>query len=120
MPLFKGFAQDKLNNLCDSLAAKDFDEGDVIMKEGDHGDDFYIIESGTAECTQSINGADVSVCPTLGSGAFFGELALLKDAPRAATVTASSKLSTVRIDRATFKRMIGDISSIKKDYAKVK
>ena len=46
--------------------------------------------------------------------------ALLKDAPRAATVTASSKLSTVRIDRATFKRMIGDISAVKKDYAKVK
>ena len=120
VPLFKGFSQDKLNSLCDALQAKDFEQGDVIIKEGDHGDDFYIIETGTAECTQSISGAEVSVCPTLGSGAFFGELALLKDAPRAATVTASSKLSTVRIDRATFKRMIGDISAVKKDYAKVK
>ncbi|KAH8070092.1 cAMP-dependent protein kinase regulator [Aureococcus anophagefferens] len=120
VPLFKGFSQDKLNSLCDALQAKDFEQGDVIIKEGDHGHDFYIIETGTAECTQSISGAEVSVCPTLGSGAFFGELALLKDAPRAATVTASSKLSTVRIDRATFKRMIGDISAVKKDYAKVK
>ncbi|KAH8056822.1 cAMP-dependent protein kinase regulator [Aureococcus anophagefferens] len=117
VPLFKGFSQDKLNSLCDALQAKDFEQGDVIIKEGDHGHDFYIIETGTAECTQSISGAEVSVCPTLGSGAFFGELA--QGAP-AATVTASSKLSTVRIDRATFKRMIGDISAVKKDYAKVK
>ena len=116
VPLFKGLAQDSLNSLCDSLMAKDFDEGDVVIKEGDTGNDFYIIETGTAECTQNIAGNEVSVCPTLGSGAFFGELALLKDAPRAATVTAASKLATVRVDRPTFKRMIGDLATIKKDY----
>lgn len=73
--------------------------------------------AGTCECTQNISGSEVSVCPTLGAGAFFGELALLKDAPRAASVTAASALATLRIDRPTFKRMIGDLAAIKKDYS---
>ena len=105
-----------IDTLCQSLKAVDYQKGDVVITEGEAGNDFFIIESGQAECTRRVGDNDVPVCPTLTSGSFFGELALLKDEPRAATVRALTELAVVKIDRATFKRMIGNIGEIYKSY----
>ena len=90
VPLFQNVdASEKthlLQTLCDSLKAVDYVAGDVVIKEGDEGEEFFLIESGTAEATQTAeDGAQVSVCPTYSAGAFFGELALLSENRRAAT-----------------------------------
>lgn len=106
-----------INTLCDSLKGADYAPGDIVIQEGAPGNDFFIIESGEAECTQRVGDKDIPVCPVLKDGSFFGELALLKDEPRAATVKALTPLSVVKIDRATFKRTIGNLGEIKKDYA---
>lgn len=122
VPLFQNIGdtdvekQKFINILCDSLKAADYPQNTVVIQEGAPGNDFFIIESGEAACTQRVGDQDVQVCPTLTSGSFFGELALLKDEPRAATVTALTPLSVVKIDRATFKRMIGNLGEIKKEY----
>jgi len=78
-------------SVADALESCTFKAGDVIMKEGDAGDDFYIIEEGSADVT--ITGADGTTqkVNTLNAADYFGELALLEaDGKRHATVTATA------------------------------
>jgi cAMP-dependent protein kinase regulator len=74
-------------------------EGDVIIQEGESGDSFYIIESGAASVTRA--GASDPVA-RLGPGDFFGEIALLSDAPRNATVTCIEPCALLVLDRQSF------------------
>ncbi len=71
--------------------------GSVVLDEGDEGDRYYVIDSGTVEV--SIRGEFIR---TLGPGATFGEIALLRDIPRTATITATSDLVARVIDREHF------------------
>ena len=71
--------------------------GDAVFREGDAGDRYYVIESGTVDV--SIDGAYVR---TLSAGDAFGEIALLRDVPRTATVLATSELTTRAIERDHF------------------
>ena len=72
-------------------------EGTVVVAEGDHGDQFYIIAGGTALVTKG--GRQLA---TLERGEYFGEIALVRDVPRTATVTAATKLDMVAIGRTHF------------------
>lgn len=77
--------------------------GDVIIKQGDPGDFFYVVSSGKADIF--VNGTKVY---ETGAGKSFGELALLYDAPRAATIVASTdEVRTWAVDRITFKQVRG-------------
>ncbi len=81
--------------------------GQVVFSEGDSGDLFYIIESGTADVT--VRGEFVR---TLSTGDSFGEIALLRDLPRTATITATSALVTRTIERHRFlPAILGDAES---------
>ena len=71
------------------------------MVEGDPGNSFYIIRSGEVNCTTK---ADGQVSVTLTRGKFFGELALLHNAPRAATVTATTTVQVLTLDKEQFTR----------------
>lgn len=73
----------------------------MIIKQGDMGDFYYVVSSGT--CDILVN--DRKVLET-GKGKGFGELALLYDAPRAATVRATSDLRAWAVDRVTFKQVM--------------
>jgi MFS family permease len=78
--------------------------GDRVVVEGDRGDRFHVIESGTVEVT--IAGEHVR---DLGPGQWFGELALLRDRPRSATVTARERLTLRSVDRDTFLGVVGGV-----------
>jgi CRP-like cAMP-binding protein/predicted MFS family arabinose efflux permease len=71
--------------------------GAEVIRQGDPGDRFYMIAAGLADVT--VDGRRVS---TLGPGGSFGEIALLRDVPRSATVTARQDLDLVVVDRADF------------------
>eukprot|EP00957_Ditylum_brightwellii_P188401 14342536-Ditylum_brightwellii.AAC.1 len=71
--------------------------GDDIIKQGDIGDYFYVIESGSVKFT--VDGAEVGKAK---SGDGFGELALLYNCPRAATCTAEEACDLWRVDQDTF------------------
>ena len=86
-----------LERLARALERVDAAPGDIVIREGDTGDRFYVIESGTVEVTKE--GRHVA---TLGPGDFVGEIALLRDVPRVATVTATSDTVLQALDRATF------------------
>ncbi|KAK9322991.1 cyclic nucleotide-binding-like protein [Lipomyces orientalis] len=91
--------------IADALKALEFGAGDVIIKEGDVGEHFYLIEDGEAEVYKEGEGKVTE----LGKGDYFGELALLNDAPRAATVVAKTNVNVVTLDKSGFKRMLGEV-----------
>lgn len=102
--------------VADSLEAVSFEDEEVVVKQGEPGNDFFIIVEGTAIVTQFRN--DESDEPVevgrLGPSDYFGEIALLLDRPRAATVTARGPLKCVKLDRARFERVLGPCSEILK------
>lgn len=101
--------------VADALEAVSFEDGNVVVKQGEPGDDFYIIADGNAVVTQyRTEGEDSHEVGTLGPSDYFGEIALILDRPRAATVTACGQLKCVKLDRARFERVLGPCSDILK------
>jgi cAMP-dependent protein kinase regulator len=97
-----GMDEDARKIIVDAMSQKQFTKGGVIIQQGDPGDYFYVISSGT--CDILVNGKKVL---ETGKGKGFGELALLYDAPRAATVIATSdEVHTWAVDRVTFKQVM--------------
>jgi CRP-like cAMP-binding protein len=75
--------------------------GTVLVKEGEPGDEFYVIVAGRA--TVSVESEPVA---ELGPGSFFGEMALLDGGERVATVTAAEPLELLALARSDFNRML--------------
>jgi cAMP-dependent protein kinase regulator len=82
-----------------------FKKGDTIIKEGDDGDCLYIIESGELDCYKVIKNEN-KLIKTYLQGETFGELALLYNAPRAATIIAKDMCILWALDRATFNHIV--------------
>jgi len=108
VPILQTMSDGDRMQLADALKPAYFQAGEVIITQGEEGNTFYIIEDGGVVCTQ--NGKKVS--DELGTGAIFGELALLKGDKRAATVTAIKSTTCLTVDRATFNRILGPLGDI--------
>lgn len=112
----------EIGQICDALKSENFNKGDYIIKEGETGDKFYILVEGEAQAKKIIKGVETTVLEYK-SGDFFGELALLNDAPRAASIYAVTDCSTVSLERKAFKRLLGNLQDIMKknsdNYVKV-
>jgi len=101
--------------VADALEQAVFQDGDVIVKQGEPGEDFYIIEEGTAIVLQRRSADDPQVeVGRMGPSDYFGEIALLLDRPRAATVVAKGTLKCVKLDRGRFERLLGPCRDILK------
>lgn len=87
VPLFSDLNPDELAQIALLFKERDFNQGTTIIQEGSGGAAFFVIEAG--EATVSIRGTPHS---TLGAGDYFGEIALIDEGPRMATVTAASRL----------------------------
>jgi len=108
--LFAHLDEDGRKDLCDAVFEAKYKPGDGIIKQGDEGDNFYILESGT--CDIFVGDTKVMEC---GAGDSFGELALMYNAPRAATVRATTDIVTWAMDRDTFKLTLMDHTLKKRD-----
>ena len=97
MPLFRPLPATTIDELALSLIPVHAAAGTEIVHEGDHGDRFYVIESG--EVDVSANGEHLG---TMSAGDHFGEIALLRDVPRTATVTAKNEVSLRALERDEF------------------
>jgi len=98
----------ELGQLADALVSQTFEADAEIIKEGDKGDKFYIIADGSAVAIKE----GVGEVMQYEGGQFFGELALINDKPRAATVKATSKSSCLVLDGKAFKRLLGGAQSL--------
>uniref|UniRef100_A0A3Q1AKE2 cAMP-dependent protein kinase type I-alpha regulatory subunit n=1 Tax=Amphiprion ocellaris TaxID=80972 RepID=A0A3Q1AKE2_AMPOC len=101
--------------VADALEPVQFEDGQKIVVQGEPGDEFFIILEGSAAVLQrrSENEEFVEV-GRLGPSDYFGEIALLMNRPRAATVVARGPLKCVKLDRPRFERVLGPCSDILK------
>jgi cAMP-dependent protein kinase regulator len=101
VPLLSNMDAYERSQLADALKIENFVDGAIIFKQGDVGNKFYIIEEGSAVATKA--GQQVM---TYAAGDYFGELALLRNQPRAASVTAKGSAKLLSIDSRSFKRLL--------------
>ena len=93
--------------MSDMIYSKSFAAGDEIFRIGDQGRNAYMIENGEVEISNIQDGKEV-VIATLGAGEIFGEMSMIDDAPRSASVRASQKTDVIVIQRA---RYMGNLRS---------
>jgi len=109
--LLKSCDEDQRSHIFDAMAEQNYSKGDVIIKQGDPGNYFYVIDSGEVEVTQN-----AVVVATIGEWGTFGELALMHGQPRLATVTATSdRLKLWAIDRHTYRKILMSLQKQKRE-----
>jgi CRP-like cAMP-binding protein len=107
VPLFEDFERGELERLARSFKERTFDAGSTVVAEGKSGAGFFVIESG--EATVSTRGAERR---KLGAGDYFGEIALIDDGARTATVTAESELRCYGLTSWEFRPLVESNASI--------
>lgn len=114
VPILENLTEAERHIVADALVPVTFKKGDIIMKQGDPGEDFFIIIEGNVVCTQyARKGETAQEVGHLGANDYFGEIALLLNQPRRATVTVvSHELTCVRLDKKGFETVMGPCSNI--------
>ncbi|MBR3468254.1 MAG: ATP-binding cassette domain-containing protein [Lachnospiraceae bacterium] len=106
--LFREFPVDSLAELCQSFSSANYQPGSTIISEGDEGDLFYIIVRGRVEILKRIDDKDKRV-KILEDGDFFGEIALLSNVPRTATVRTVEPTLLISLKRARFLELVASV-----------
>ena len=109
VPLFSTLTAYERSKIADALDTHKYPAGSAIIREGDVGDKFYILESGDAEAFKR---GDEKPLKTYGKGDYFGELALLEDKPRAASVISKSEVKVATLGKDGFQRLLGPVEGI--------
>jgi CRP/FNR family transcriptional regulator, cyclic AMP receptor protein len=107
VPLFEDFERGDLNRLSRSFKQRIFDAGSTVADEGRTGAGFFVIESG--EATVSVRGSERA---KLGPGDYFGEIALIDDGARSATIRADSELRCYGLTSWEFRPLVEGNASI--------
>lgn len=115
VPLLTGLPSDVLNQLAECAKAVTFLAGDIVIGEGERGDALYIITHGVT----SVFKGDKEVA-VLSDGNFFGEMALLGDQVRTATVKAKTPSTLLRLRRRDVMQLAGEGSELKRRLTRVK
>jgi signal transduction histidine kinase len=109
---FPGIKPEEIEELITNSQVHSYAPGAILCRENAVEDRFYMILDGEVEVTKNINNNEARLLQTLGPGDFFGEMALIHNAPRAASVTAKSALTTLELDKPAFDRVVRKSSSI--------
>ena len=105
--MFKIIDEKELNIVIDAMEIIDTHEGDKVIVEGDKGDAMYIVELGHLDCTKIIKGVNTFL-KVYTTGGSFGELSLLYNVPRAASITAKDDGVLYKLDWDTFNNIVKD------------
>lgn len=105
--LFSGIEPAKLKLLAFTSERVNFAKGQSLMHQGEPGDTAYLILSGAADVMVNSGEGPVKVAE-IGRYGFAGEMAILRDQPRSATVTAASDVTTLKITKESFFQLVQD------------
>jgi cAMP-dependent protein kinase regulator len=97
-PIFSPLSVEERRELVRSFAPKEFKKGEVIIKEQDKGDKMYFVRTGEVEVSTEKDGSVISLA-RLGPGDFFGEVSVITEKPRTASVTALTDVNLVEVAR---------------------
>jgi cAMP-dependent protein kinase regulator len=109
VPLLSSLTRYERSKIADALETQKYPAGTTIIREGDAGEAFYLLESGEAEAYKA--GTELPV-KQYSKGDYFGELALLNDAPRAASVVSKTEVKVAKLGKDGFQRLLGPVESI--------
>jgi CRP-like cAMP-binding protein len=101
IPLFEACSQSELARIAAIAVQIDVPDGEVLIREGEPGDLFFVLVDGSAEVRKGKRRI-----ATLGAGDFAGEIALVTDAPRTATVRTTSPVTALRATRKGFSALL--------------
>lgn len=114
--MFSALDENEKNVVIDAMDELKFSINDVVIKQGDHGDCLYVVDTGNLVCTKIFPGnTEPTFLRRYQPGEAFGELALLYNAPRAATITANENCVLWKLDRETFNHIVKDAASRKRE-----
>jgi CRP/FNR family cyclic AMP-dependent transcriptional regulator len=100
-PFFAGLSRSELHELAKRTEDLEVEAGKILAREGATGSEFFVIVEGDVSVTK--NGQELR---SLGPGDFFGEIALIEDRPRTATVTAKTPLRFFVLTRQNFRSLL--------------
>ena len=105
--LFERCTNKELDALASLATLLDLPAGKVLARQGQQGEEFFVIVSGKAEATRQ--GVTIG---TLGAGSFFGEMSLLERLPRVATVTTSEPTTVLVLTATAFDKLVASMPSV--------
>ena len=119
--IFNSLSGREISRIADVVESVSFEAEAAMITEGEDADAMYVIQDGQAVVSQALEMPDgddddgdaaKSLLRILKPGDYFGERALLEDQKRSASVTAASKVSVLRIDKATFRDLLGGLRDL--------
>ncbi|EIE81046.1 hypothetical protein G6F46_011039 [Rhizopus delemar] len=114
VPIFKSLEIYERHKIADALESVVYENKDVVIREGDVGEEFYLIENGEAAFYKTLPDGTQKQVMIGRKGDYFGELALLNDKPRAATVVSNGRLKCATLNKKAFIRLLGPVMDILK------
>lgn len=105
-------SEPELNKLVSQVRIEPYAAGEIPVRQGDSGDSFYIIKSGTVDVVVEKSERESAVVATLGPGDFFGEMSLLTGAVRAASIRVKEDAECIVIDKESFGSALANNPSI--------
>jgi CRP/FNR family cyclic AMP-dependent transcriptional regulator len=111
VPLLASLTETNLAQLANAISKRRAPTGEVLCREGELGEQMYVILSGAVSVRKCSEGREIEL-GQLESGAHFGEMALIGDAPRTATILAATAIEYLAIDRDTLMRVIASFPSV--------
>lgn len=109
VPLLQSLTPYERSKIADALETQKYAPGEIIIREGDPGHSFFLLESGEADAYKGDSKESVK---HYSKGDFFGELALLNDAPRAASIAATTDVKVASLGKNAFQRLLGPVEGI--------
>ena len=118
VPLFSGVAPAKLKLLAFTSDRVSFDAGQTLFKQGDPGDAAYVVLAGSADVLVNSQSGEIKVA-TLEPNSIVGEIAILCDVARTATVRANGQLETLRIRKDHFLKLLAEFPEMAVEIMRV-
>jgi CRP/FNR family cyclic AMP-dependent transcriptional regulator len=108
MRLFRNVDDTDLATFARSLREQPLRRGQVLFREGDHGDEMFLVRAGSIVVSKAVTGRVEQVLARMGPGDFFGEMALFDRSPRSATIQADTDVTLLLLDRDALARLTVD------------
>ncbi len=102
VPLFRGLSDSHLKRIARRVREREFTEGDAVLKQGELGIGLFVIVDGDAKVIRKLDDGTERELDTLTNTDFFGELSLLDDASRVASIVAVTKLRCLALTKLDF------------------
>ncbi|GMH93460.1 hypothetical protein TL16_g12634 [Triparma laevis f. inornata] len=110
--LFSELSDAVIMKIAEAMKTVEFKDGEHIIKQGDAGEDFFMIKSGNVTVTQKVKGGTEKVLAKNTAGDYFGELALMKNTPRQANIIATGPVECFTLDRTNFNEVLGPLEDV--------